>query len=295
MVGLWPAVVLALITITLIYATLFQFLKILYHRHFMWFAASIIFLSPFGFVLFQAHNLLELMWILLLTPFYGILALCLSTIWVIRFYCLAFVIFLIVQFLVQIGKDKDKPRRWDSFDSFLAVQLKENVFHVTRVGKFVSKASRKGRILAGNLWKCMGLFLAIILMITLASTFASGITLRNPTYLEAQEFVSTDKTDTHPYVVGTYTCANFASDFRHNAQDAGYECGYVFVYFPDQQSHVLNCFNTTDRGLVFVEPQWDKFVNVTVGKPYFDGNPALDDNYTVLWYYIDMQSSSPMP
>jgi len=296
MVGLWPATVLVLITIALIYFTLFQILKFLYRKHFMWFIASIIFLSPFGLVLSQARNLLDLMWILLLTPFYGVLILWLTTIWIIRFYCLAFATLLIIQFLLQSRKNKDEPKSWDNFDVFLVHHIKENIYSATRVETIVSRVARKGRILAEDLWKCRSLFLAIILLVTLASTFASSATLRNPTFLEAQQFVSTDKTDSHLYVEGSYTCANFASDFRRNAQGAGYECGYVYLYFPDEQSHVLNCFNTTDKGIVFVEPQWDKFVNVTAGKPYFnDTTASLVYNDTVLWYYIDWQKSSMVP
>jgi hypothetical protein len=296
MVGLWPATVLVLITIALIYFTLFQILKFLYRKHFMWFIASIIFLSPFGLVLSQARNLLDLMWILLLTPFYGVLILWLTTIWIIRFYCLAFATLLIIQFLLQSRKNKDEPKSWDNFDVFLVHHIKENIYSATRVETIVSRVARKGRILAEDLWMCRSLFLAIILLVTLASTFASSATLRNPTFLEVQQFVSTDKTDSHLYVEGSYTCANFASDFRRNAQGAGYECGYVYLYFPDEQSHVLNCFNTTDKGIVFVEPQWDKFVNVTAGKPYFnDTTASLVYNDTVLWYYIDWQKSSMVP
>jgi hypothetical protein len=294
-IGLWPASVFVLIAIALIYFTLFQILKILYRKHFMWFVASIIFLSPFGLVLSQARNLLELMWILLLTPFYGVLVLCLTTTWIIRFYCLVFAILLIVQFLLQNRKEKHKPRSWDNFEEFLVQQMNKNIFSGASVETVASRVARKGRILAEHLWTFLSLVLAIILLVALASTFVSSATLRNPTYFEAQHFVSTDRTDNHPYVEGSYTCANFASDFRRNAQSAGYECGYVFVYFPDEQSHVLNCFNTTDNGLVFVEPQWDKFVNVTVGKPYFNDNTALVYNDTVLWYYIDWQESSMIP
>jgi hypothetical protein len=296
MLGLWPAAALVLITIALIYITLFQILKLLFRKHFMWFVASIIFLSPFGLVLSQARNLLELMWILLLTPFYGVLVLCLATVWIIRFYCLAFAILLIVQFLLQSRKDKNKPKSWDNFEVLFTHHLKENIYSAARVETMVNRVVRKGRILAEDLWKCWSIVLAVILLVTLASTFVSSATLTNPTYLEAQQFVSKDKTDSHPYLEGSYTCANFASDFRRNAQGAGYECGYVYIYFPNEQSHVLNCFNTTDKGLIYVEPQWDKFVNVTVGKPYFNySTVSLVYNYTVLWFYIDWQKSSMVP
>jgi len=130
-------------------------------------------------------------------------------------------------------------------------------------------------------------------LVILTASFVSSASPANPTYSEAQQFVASDKTDSHLYIEGSYTCVNFATDFRNNALRAGYECGYAFVYFPSNQSHVLDCFNTTDRGLVFVEPQWDKFVNITVGKPYQNGNCTVSvNNNTVLWYYVDFQNSA---
>ena len=130
----------------------------------------------------------------------------------------------------------------------------------------------------------------------MASTLITSATPTNPTFSEAQQFVASDKTHTHPYIDGSYTCVDFATDFKNNALRAGYECGFTFVYFPGNQSHVLDCFNTTDRGLAFVEPQWDQFVNITVGNPYRNGNRTLFlTNNTVLWYYVDFQKNSAVP
>jgi hypothetical protein len=296
MVGLWFAIAPVLLTIVLVYYSLFKILRLLYREHFVWFVASIIFLSPFGFVLSQSRDLLELTWVLLLTPFYGVLVLLLSTIWIARFYCLAFAVLSIAQFLLQRGKVVNESKRGGNFEAFLAQHLKGYTYFAARGETMVNRIVRRGGIFAKNLWKCWSFVLSVVLLVTLASSFASGVSLRNPTYLEAQQFISSDKTDSHPYIEGSYTCANFAGDFRRNALVAGYECGYVFVYFPDARSHVLNCFNTTDEGLVFVEPQWDKFVNVTVGKSYFNGNLAsLVFNDTVLWYYVEWQASSVIP
>ena len=85
MSGLWSAIVTALVTIVLVYFSLFKILKFLYQKHLTWFVASLIFLSPFGFVLSQARDLLELLWIVLLTPFYSIFVLFIATtIWITR-------------------------------------------------------------------------------------------------------------------------------------------------------------------------------------------------------------------
>ena len=90
--------------------------------------------------------------------------------------------------------------------------------------------------------------------------------LRDPTYREALQFVRSDQTDRNEYNQ-TYTCFNFASDFVNNALREGYGCAYVVIEFPDAE-HAVVGFNTVDKGLVFIEPQNDEPVTLTVGQPY---------------------------
>ena len=296
MVDLWLAIPPILITIVLVYYTLFQILRFLYREHSAWFVASVIFLSPFGYVLLQAHSLLQLMWILLLTPFYGVFVLLLVSTWVARFYFLAFAILLIVWFLFQRRKHDYELKNNTNFEAFLSEQLQGRINFAERREKTAKKIVKKARLLAQGLGKCWSLFLSVFLLAIFIATLVSSASPTNPTYSEAQKFVASDKTHSHQYIEGSYTCANFAADFRSNALRAGYECGYAFIYFPGEQSHVLNSFNTTDEGLVFVEPQWDEFVNITVGQPYQNMNHTLFiSNNTVLWYYVEFQKSSPLP
>jgi hypothetical protein len=296
MVDLWWAVPPVALTIAVVYFSLLKFLQFLYREHLVWFVASVIFLSPFAFVLSQARSLLELMWILLLTPFYAVLVLSLSTVWVLRFYCAAFSVLLIAQFLLQRGKPPSQLQGGGGFEAFLARHLKGRIYRAARVDNVISRIAEKGRVLTRRLGKFVVLLLSVALLVTMAATFASSVTPRNPTYSEVQRFLALDTTCLHPYVEGSYTCANFAGDFRRNAAEAGYACGCVFVYFPDAQSHAINCFNTTDKGLVFVEPQRDEMVGINVGEPYQCGNLTLSvQNNTVLWYSIDWQMSSMIP
>lgn len=116
--------------------------------------------------------------------------------------------------------------------------------------------------------------------------------LRHPTYNEAVIFIELDRTEEHHYRNQEYTCAHFAADFKRNALNAGYRCGYVLVLFINW-SHALNCFNTTDRGLIFVEPQLDELVTLSRGEPYWDrtkyvpqyGSRVYDD--TVVGFLIE--------
>ena len=296
MVDLWLAIPPVLITIVLVYYTVFQILKFLYREHFAWFVASVILLSPFGYILLQARNLLQLMWILLLTPFYGVLVLLLVSTWVAQFYYLAFALLLIVWFIFQRAKPAHELKTNTNFEAFLTEHLQGRINFAEKREKTVKKVVKKARLLAQSLGKCWSLVLSIFLLVIFTATLVSSISPTNPTYSKVQQFVASDKTSNHQYIKGSYTCANFAADFRSNALRAGYKCGYAFVYFPGDQNHVLNCFNTTDEGLIFVEPQWDEFVNITVGKSYQNTNHALStSNNTVLWYYVEFQRSSPLP
>ena len=105
-------------------------------------------------------------------------------------------------------------------------------------------------------------------IIAYTSYYSGSRELRDPTYQEALQFIESDQTDQNLYKE-EYTCSDFATDFKNNALKAGYRCGYVLVFGPDW-NHALNCFNTTDHGLVFIEPQEDEMVTLTIGQPYWD-------------------------
>jgi len=92
--------------------------------------------------------------------------------------------------------------------------------------------------------------------------------LRDPRYEEALRFVLLDQTDKNQYDQ-IYNCACFASDFVDSSAKTGYRCGYVTIEFPDS-GHAIVCFDTLDKGLVFIEPQSDEIVTLETGTPYLD-------------------------
>jgi len=85
--------------------------------------------------------------------------------------------------------------------------------------------------------------------------------LRDPTCQEALQFIFSDQTDKNQYNQ-SYTCVNFANNFINNALNEGYRCGYVIIESPETR-HAIVCFNTSDNGLIFVEPQNDELVTLT--------------------------------
>jgi len=100
--------------------------------------------------------------------------------------------------------------------------------------------------------------------------------VRDPTFQEALQFICSDQIDENQYNQ-SYTCFNFANDFRNNALNEGYRCGYVIIRFPEA-SHVIVCFNTSDNGLIFIEPQNDEIVTLRIEQSYLGRK--------ILWFSI---------
>lgn len=109
----------------------------------------------------------------------------------------------------------------------------------------------------------------------------SGYEVRNPTYDELMDFIADDRTDDNEYQAGTYTCVDFVADLNNNAEQAGYRAAYVYIEFPDNSAHSITAFSTVDKGLVYIEPQFDDEVRVQVGTSYAELNgyeiPDYDD------------------
>jgi hypothetical protein len=116
----------------------------------------------------------------------------------------------------------------------------------------------------------------------------TGYNIRDPTYAEALAFIESDKTNEKSYDEDSYLCWNFVADFKNNAFETGYRAGDVYIEFPDS-AHAITCFYTTDKGLIFIEPQDDNIVDLTVGQPYWNKElyeVEYDDTivrYDIIW------------
>lgn len=116
----------------------------------------------------------------------------------------------------------------------------------------------------------------------------TGYNIRDPTYQEMIDFISSDKTDQNTYS-NDYICFNFTAEVKNNAFFEGYRCGFVYVTFPNS-NHGMVCFDTIDQGLIFIEPQDDRILTPVVGEPLFDrtfyGEINWDDtvvDYRIIW------------
>ena len=111
---------------------------------------------------------------------------------------------------------------------------------------------------------------------TYADSTASGdsvgsssqtITLKNPTFQELRDFILTDPTSRNEFVLNQYECRHFATDVNNNADAEGLRCAFVLLCY-DRGQHAVVAFDTTDRGLVYIEPQTDAAIHPEVGGKY---------------------------
>ena len=88
--------------------------------------------------------------------------------------------------------------------------------------------------------------------------------LRNPSYEELMDFLEADKTDEIPADPPHFVCQHFSLTLRENANRQGLRCACVIPAWVPMEGgagkndeHAMSAFETTDRGLVHIEPQND--------------------------------------
>jgi hypothetical protein len=118
----------------------------------------------------------------------------------------------------------------------------------------------------------------------------TGYDLRDPTYSEMNRFLGEDDTDQNEYIEGSYSCTDFAASLNNNAVDLGYNTAYVHISYADGTGHAINAFETVDKGLIFIEPQFDDEVQIAIGSSYAEQNgykaAGHDDTitrYVLVW------------
>lgn len=123
-----------------------------------------------------------------------------------------------------------------------------------------------------------------------------GYIFKDPTYQEMKSFIAADRTDLKLYDRNNYNCSDFSADVILNAAKQKIRCAYVTINYAGDIGHAIVVFNTSDRGLIYVEPQEDEEVNLQIGKNYYQciipkpgyyyTKPAYNDiivRFTVIW------------
>jgi hypothetical protein len=75
----------------------------------------------------------------------------------------------------------------------------------------------------------------------------------NPSWNQLRQFVLNDDTDEQLYEAGSFICTDFAAMLHDRAEAAGIRTAYVNVDHTAGPGHALNAFNTTDRGMVYID------------------------------------------
>ena len=128
---------------------------------------------------------------------------------------------------------------------------------------------------------------------------------RNPaakdvTWTQLKQFLWSDQTDNIQYKDGTFVCGDFAETLYNDAEKAGIKAGYVTIDFgPGLPLHAVNAFETTDRGLIYIDDTGtttgsinaDKTVNIAVGQDYTPVSISPNPGYSTTWDSLGTVSS----
>jgi hypothetical protein len=77
---------------------------------------------------------------------------------------------------------------------------------------------------------------------------------RNVSFEALKAFIISDQTDKALYIPGTRMCGYFAESLHNNAERVGIRAAMAILEFEDGSvPHALNAFETTDRGLVYID------------------------------------------
>jgi hypothetical protein len=100
-----------------------------------------------------------------------------------------------------------------------------------------------------------------------AGSTSQAIELKNPTFQELKDFILRDPTNLNKFVLNQYECRHYATEVDNNAEAEGLRCAFVLLCY-DRGQHAVVAFDTTDRGLVYIEPQTDARIYPEVGGEY---------------------------
>ena len=80
-------------------------------------------------------------------------------------------------------------------------------------------------------------------------------------------FLHLNLVDIHEYVDITYDCKHFTIDLVVDATLQGFKVGVVSIGFNDSiVGHIIAVFETTDEGIIYVEPQSDNILDLKLNE-----------------------------
>ena len=125
---------------------------------------------------------------------------------------------------------------------------------------------------------------------------------KDMTYSEVISFVLEDETDKVEYNYSSFVCADSAEMLHNNAEAAGIKCAYVSVSATGISDdgvpfygHALNAFNTTDRGLIYIDSTGSMNNKPMDNIAIIENNGIFyktinETNYSALTMYLDVKN-----
>jgi len=95
--------------------------------------------------------------------------------------------------------------------------------------------------------------------------------LVNPSYSQLLDFIRSDRTNELQYIEenNKFVCSDFTNTFIQNFAKEGFFSCYAELVLANDKAHAIVSVNTTDMGIVYVEPQLDIVVkDLKVGDNY---------------------------
>ncbi len=94
----------------------------------------------------------------------------------------------------------------------------------------------------------------IALFFLLMSALRAAQPSTDLTYHQVLEFLKEDQTEKILYQPSEFVCWDFAELLQENAQKQGLRCAVVtLAWSGSPKSHVINAFETSDKGLIWVD------------------------------------------
>lgn len=92
----------------------------------------------------------------------------------------------------------------------------------------------------------------------------------NVTLARLVSFIRTNPVNLATFEPGKFVCTEYGQALHNAAETAGLRAGVVVVDFEKGEGHVLNVFETTDKGLVYVDCTGSLNTNANVPRHEFD-------------------------
>ena len=119
----------------------------------------------------------------------------------------------------------------------------------------------------------------------------SDLLLMNPTITQVESFLRKDNIDKNNYSSVKYDCTQFSIDTVKNAIESGLYACLVDITSENKtkkrSGHAIIAFNTSDFGIIYVEPQNDGMVNLNLGVNYhcLNYNDCEENESKIIGWY----------